>query len=200
MRIPRFYLPQTLSVGKTCRLSDNAFRHAIPVLRLKPGQPIVLFNGNGGEYRAILEKIERRQASARIEAFNEREAESSLAITLIQAISKRERMDFTLQKAVELGVQHIAPVISERSVVNLSAERLQKRLQHWQGVIISACEQCGRNRLPTLSEPLALSNYLYENNDNGLKLLLNPAAEHGLNALTPAPEQAISLLIGPKAG
>lgn len=200
MRISRFYIPLALNVGETIVLPDSAFRHAIQVLRLKPGARLILFNGAGGEFQAILEQVERRQATALVEAFIPHETESTLAVTLIQAVSKGERMDYTLQKAVELGVHHIVPVISARSVVNLSKERLQKRLSHWQGVIISACEQCGRNRLPTLHEPIALSDYLSETGNNSLNLLLNPDAERSLKALPPAAGQDIRLLIGPEGG
>ena len=200
MRIPRFYVPLLLDVGNTVVLTDSAFRHAVQVLRLKSGSSIVLFNGEGGEFQAILEQIERRRATARIESFIDRESESSLSITLIQAISKGDRMDYTLQKAVELGVHHIVPVLSERSVVNLQEDRLQKRLQHWQGVIIGACEQCGRNRLPMINEPIELKRWLSSNTEDSLRLLLNPAAERNLNSLAPTIDQPIHLLIGPEGG
>ena len=200
MRIPRFYLALPLIVGNTVILTDRAFRHAVQVLRLKPGSPIVLFNGAGGEFQATLEHIERRQATARVEAFIDREVESPLSITLIQAISKGERMDYTLQKAVELGVHCIVPVLSERSVVNLPKDRRQKRWQHWQGVLIGACEQCARNRLPILSEPTELTHWLSNDSGSSLKLLLNPTAENHFNSLVPNTDQPIHLLIGPEGG
>lgn len=200
MRIPRFYLPLPLETGNTVTLKDNAFRHAIQVLRLRSESPVVLFNGQGGEFQATLQQVERRRASVRIEAFIDRETESPLDITLIQAISKGERMDYTLQKAVELGVHHIIPVFSEHSVVNLSAERLQKRRQHWQGVIIGACEQCGRNRLPTLSEPVALKTWLNSHDKSSLNLLLNPTAESSFKSLLRTTDKPIDLLIGPEGG
>jgi 16S rRNA (uracil1498-N3)-methyltransferase len=201
MRIPRLYLPAALSVGESVKLTETAFRHAVQALRLKPGARLTLFNGEGGEFSAKLENIEKRRASARIETFTEREVESRLHITLVQAISKGERMDYTLQKAVELGVNRIVPVLSEYSVVNLPDERLQKRREHWQAVVISACEQSGRNRIPAVAGSLALSNWLVDDcGGECLKLLLNPVAKRSLNSLSGSAPERVTLLIGPEGG
>jgi 16S rRNA (uracil1498-N3)-methyltransferase len=160
-----------------------------------------LFNGEGGEFSATLDNIEKRQATAQIEAFVARDVESCLHITLIQAVSKGERMDYTLQKAVELGVNRIVPVFSKYSVVNLSGERRQKRLDHWQGVIISACEQCGRNRIPAVVEPLELTDWLAgKPADEGLNIMLDPAAECTLKTLKDTSAGKVALLIGPEGG
>lgn len=199
MRVPRIYLPTALTVGAPVPLNEAAFNHAIRVLRLKPGDPLIVFNGEGGEYRAILKNVTRREAAARVDEFVPREAESPMEITLAQGISKGERMDYTLQKAVELGVSVIMPLFTERSVVNLSRERLDKRLQHWRGVVIGACEQSGRNRLPSVLAPLELRTWLQGKLELGLRLVLDPMAEQGLTSLAP-PGRTITLLIGPEGG
>ena len=197
MRVPRIYLPVPLATDLSVPLAGGAYHHVVQVLRLKPGAPLVLFNGSGGEFRAVLEIVERRSASARIESFIPTDSESPLKVLLVQGISKGERMDFTLQKAVELGVSAIQPVLTERSVVNLRG--LEQRLLHWRGVVISACEQCGRNFLPPVLEPLNLTVWLPGYRDPGMRLLLDPSAEQGLCEL-PRPESSITVLIGPEGG
>ena len=179
-------------------MPDSACQH-IRVLRLKSGAPLILFNGESGEYLAVLETVERRQAWAQVQTFQPRELESPLKITLIQGISKGERMDYTLQKAVELGVHQVQPLLTARSVVSLNAERQHKRLQHWRGVVISACEQCRRNRLPSVLKPLTFTSWLTSYQDQATGLLLDPAATQGLQDL-PAPGNTVNLLIGPEGG
>ncbi len=198
MATPRIYLPVSLHPNHCVLLQESALHH-IRVLRLKSGAPLILFNGEGGEYLAVLETVERRQARVRVQTFQSRELESSLQITLIQGISKGERMDYTLQKAVELGVQQIQPLLTARSVVNLNAERQQKRLQHWRGVVIGACEQCGRNRLPSVLAPLTFASWLTICRDQASGLLLDPTATQGLRNLS-ALSHTINLLIGPEGG
>jgi 16S rRNA (uracil1498-N3)-methyltransferase len=200
MRIPRLYLPIPLVGGASVTLADAAYHYIVRVLRLKPGMPCVLFNGQGGEFQAVIETVERRQATVRIGPFTPREAESPLDVLLAQGISKGAAMDYALQKAVELGVSAIQPLLVERSVVNLSDARLTRRLEHWQGVIAGACEQCGRNRLPRLLEILPLDTWLLPIRDPGLNLILDPAAQQtGLRHI-PSPSSSITLLIGPEGG
>ena len=199
MRIPRIHLPAPLAVGMTVSLTDNGFNHVVQVLRLKPGAPLILFNGEGGEFSATLDRVERRGAAATIEAFSTREAETPLRVRLVQGISKGERMDYTLQKAVELGVSAILPLLTERSVVNLPRDRLDKRLLHWRGVVSGACEQCGRNRLPPVLEPLEFRTWLGDSPISGLGLALDPLATQGLRELA-RPAAALTLLIGPEGG
>jgi 16S rRNA (uracil1498-N3)-methyltransferase len=199
MRVPRLHLPLPLSPGATVPVSGNAFHHVVQVLRLKPGARLILFNGEGGEFQASLTRVAPRSATARVEAFLSRETESSLTVLLAQGIAKGERMDYVLQKAVELGVSTILPLLTERSVVNLPGHRLEKRLHHWRGVVISACEQCGRNCLPTILEPLPVRTWLASYRHAGLALLLDPLAKRGLRELS-QPDSAISLLIGPEGG
>ena len=199
MRIPRIYLPLPLTVGATVPLDDNAFNHAVRVLRLKPGAPLALFNGEGGAFAAILADIGKQEAQARITEALPGEAESPLRVVLAQGVSRGEKMDYTLQKAVELGVVAIQPLFTERSGVALSGERLDRKLQHWRRIVIGACEQCGRNRLPEVREPITLTAWLARLAEPGLRLLLDPLAERGLRGLEP-PTGTMTLLIGPEGG
>ena len=159
MNSPRFYCREALSPGAHVELPEPVARHAVRVLRLPPGAPVVLFDGRGGEYPVHIERIERDRVYAELAAWQDIERESTLAVTLVQALQAGDKMDFTIQKAVELGVRDIVPVESRRSVLRLAGERAAKRVAHWQGVVASACEQCGRNRVPSSnsSAPMARS-------------------------------------------
>ena len=198
MRISRLFLDTPLQTGNTVSLEDEQFNYVARVLRLKKGTQLTVFNGQGGEYPAQLESVGKRSAELIIGEFNDRDCESPLKLTLIQGISRGERMDYTLQKATELGITHIIPVFTQRSMVSLDAERLQKRQQHWQGVVRSACEQCGRNIVPTVGDALNLSEYLNQE-IVGTKLLLAPLAENSLQSIT-KPDDSTHLLIGPEGG
>ena len=160
MRIPRIYQALPLASDNTIELDETAVRHTIQVLRLKPGAPLIIFNGEGGEYEATLETVNKKQASVRLGRYIEKQTESSLHTHLALGISKGDRMDYAIQKAVELGVSEITPLITERCVVQLDNKREQKRLQHWQGIIRSACEQCGRNSLPILNPVSRFQDWL----------------------------------------
>lgn len=199
MRIPRLYLPLPLTVGATVALDDNAFAHAVRVLRLKPDAPLILFNGRGGAFAATLTEIGKRHATAQITAALPGEVESPLTMTLAQGVSRGDNMDYTVQKAVELGVAVIQPLFTERGGVDLSGERLERKVQHWRGIVIGACEQCGRNQLPELREPLSLAGWLGQGAEPGLRLLLDPVAEQGLRSLDLS-SALITLLIGPEGG
>ncbi|WJW75799.1 16S rRNA (uracil(1498)-N(3))-methyltransferase [Thiohalobacter sp. IOR34] len=199
MRIPRIYQPGPLAQGRRIELDERARRHVATVLRLKPGAEIRLFNGQGGEWQARLDAVSRRAVLAEIGEWHDEERESPLAITLLQGVSRGERMDLTIQKAVELGVQRIVPIACARTTVRLDAERRRKRWQHWQGVILHACEQCGRNRIPELSEVVDLATALERRDRAARGLLLDPLAEGGLAQLGKA-ESAFCLLIGPEGG
>ena len=198
MRIPRIYIPVPLQSGATIQLDEIGFRHAVRALRITEGAPVTLSNGGGGQYKAPLCNVEKRRASAAIGAHSPRECESPLPIILGQCISRGERMDFTIQKAVELGVTEIVPLFSERCGVKLDKERSDKRTSHWQSTIISACEQSGRNRLPRLHAPLSLEQWL-GTVEASCKLVLDPCASHALPDL-PKPEKNVALLIGPEGG
>ncbi|APZ44287.1 16S rRNA (uracil(1498)-N(3))-methyltransferase [Acidihalobacter ferrooxydans] len=200
MRIPRIYTgPDALHPGTEVELPDHAFRHTVHVLRLRPGAQLVLFNGDGHDYPAQLANVERRRASAQIQERTPNASESALTLHLIQAISKAEHMDLTLQKAVELGVQMIQPVLSTRGL-RLPADRLARKLEHWRGVAVAACEQCGRSHIPHVREPLGLNAWLdTPPSPGGQRLLLEPTAPCGLDALAPA-QGPTELLIGPEGG
>lgn len=198
MRIPRIYLPAALTSGDTLELDANAFNHAIRVLRLKQGFQIILFNGEGGEYEAELVDVERRSARAKIGAFIDKDSESPLNITLAQCISRGEKMDYTIQKAVELGVNKIQPLFSERCGVKLEKNRVAKKHEHWQSVVISACEQSGRNRIPEVLAPQDLQSWLQDNKAD-CKITLAPSSQTSLKQLE-QPSGEIALLIGPEGG
>lgn len=198
MNLPRFYCREPLAPGAHIDLPEPVARHAVRVLRLPPGADLVLFDGRGGEYEAVIERIERDRVVAAIGAWRNIERESRLAITLVQALQAGEKMDFTIQKAVELGVAGIVPVLSRRSVTRLAGERAQKRVAHWQGVAASACEQCGRNQVPLVAPLQPLDHWLGRPAEGGLRLMLAPDAE-----LTPAdlpPVEQAQLLIGAEGG
>lgn len=198
MRIPRIYLPQALTVGATVALDAAAFNHAVRVLRLQSGAALILFNGAGHACAALLEAVGKREARARIVEALPSAVEPPLHIVLAQGIARGEKMDYLLQKAVELGVAAMQPLLTERGGVDLSDERQSRKMQHWRGILIGACEQCGRNRLPELREPLALTDWLAHPADTGLRLLLDPAATTSLRDLKPS--DAVTVLIGPEGG
>ena len=198
MRISRIYISGPLAVGDTITLPEGAANHCARVLRLREGAPLILFNGEGGEYRAALSLVEKRRVEAVIEGFDAREVESPLHVVIAQAISKGERMDYTLQKSVELGASHFVPLTTERTVVNLKGDRADKRVEHWQGVVISACEQSGRNRVPEVEEIQDFKQWL-DGLGEGLKLVLHHRAPVNLKEL-PVPQGPVILLIGPEGG
>ena len=176
-------------------MSDDAANHVARVLRLAAGAPLILFNGEGGEFEATVSSIDKRHVVVDIGHFRDKDREPPLTLWLAQGIS---RGDYTIQKAVELGVNRIIPLFSEHCGVQLDGERLQKRVKHWQGVVISACEQCGRNLIPHVDSPTALAEWLATPGE-GLRLVLDPDADHSLKQL-PAPHGPVTLLIGPEGG
>jgi 16S rRNA (uracil1498-N3)-methyltransferase len=198
MRIPRIFHPAPLTANSRVALEDNAARHVGRVLRLNTGDELILFDGNGGEYQACIIELNKRELWVQCRDRREVSCESPLQLTLAQGISKGERMDYTIQKAVELGISRIVPIDTERSVVNLRGERLNKRMEHWRGVIISACEQCGRNTLPQLLPLVTLQEWLQQPLE-GNGLVLDHRASAGISslALQGAP---CTLLIGPEGG
>lgn len=199
MRVPRVYSSLPLSIGSRVSLEERAFQYLVRVLRLRPGAELWLFDGQGAEYQAVLEVVAKRAAEVRILERIERHLESPLQIILGQGISRGERMDYALQKAVELGVSRIIPLFTERSAVNLSGGRIGKRLRHWQGVAISACEQCGRNYLPPVEAPRSLAAFLGDCHA-GLAVLLDPRSHRPLKELPPPSDRRLVLLIGPEGG
>jgi len=198
MSTPRFYLDQPLALGARFSLPPGPARHAVRALRLMADDTVILFNGQGGEYTACIERIQKDEVAVSVTGFADIERESRLRVMLAQGISSGERMDYTLQKAVELGVSAIQPIAAKRSVVKLAGERADKRVAHWQGVVASACEQCGRNRVPTVAPPLTLAHWLGQRT-GGRLLFLSPLAEARLADL-PLPVAPDWLVAGPEGG
>jgi 16S rRNA (uracil1498-N3)-methyltransferase len=199
MASARFYCPANLSSGSIIGLPHNAAHHVSRVLRMKAGDTLTLFNNDGNEYAGEILRINKYEVAVKIVAVTTVECESPLRVTLAQAISAGDRMDFTLQKAVELGVTQIQPIAAERSVVKLSGERTQKRREHWQNVIISACEQCGRATVPEVLPSLPLADWLGIRQQFSLKIILSPTAKQTLHDLK-KPAGDICLLIGCEGG
>jgi 16S rRNA (uracil1498-N3)-methyltransferase len=199
MSNPRFFVPVALTAPSTLALPEAAAHHAAHVLRLRSGDSVTLFNGQGGEYAGRISAIGKREVSVAIERHDPVERESPLPVTLVQALSSGERMDLTIQKAVELGVTRIVPVESERCVVRLKGERAEKRVAHWQQVVISACEQCGRNRIPEVRMISPLAVWLVAEEADAQRWLLLPGADAALRDL-PRPQKPIELLVGPEGG
>ncbi|MHB8165426.1 MAG: 16S rRNA (uracil(1498)-N(3))-methyltransferase [Sulfuricella sp.] len=199
MVVPRFYCPEISAQSGTAELPEQAAHHAARVLRLEAGDQVSVFNGRGGEGDARITDIGKRNVTVEIVDWHDVERESPLQVLLAQAISAGEKMDFTLQKAVELGIGNIQPLASERSVVRLSGERAEKRVAHWQGVVIAACEQSGRNRVPEVAPIHPLLDWLRQQDGPELRLMLSPLAAVGLRDL-PKPTGNITLLVGPEGG
>lgn len=196
--MPRFYCSVPLQADRVVSLPDAVARHAVGALRLRDGDAVTLFNGDGHEYPGILST--GGHAAVRLVARLSPERESPLEVVLAQGISSGERMDLTVQKAVELGVAAIQPLTMRRTIVRLSGDKVEKRRAHWQAVAVSACEQCGRNRVPPVA---AIADFdawrRSRGGEAGLGLMLDPEARLGLGDL-PRPEGGITLLAGPEGG
>jgi 16S rRNA (uracil1498-N3)-methyltransferase len=195
----RIHLPGPWAQGQEHPLPDSAHRHLVQVLRLREGDAVTVFDGEGHEADATLHAIGKRSGSVRIGTVHQPRRESPLDITLLQCVSKGDRMDYTLQKAVELGVTRVQPLRSERSVVKLDGDRWDKKQSHWEGVIVSACEQSGRVRIPPLLPVVPLDTALTALPADTLKLTLLPDADTSLRSLS-VPAAGIALLIGPEGG
>ena len=194
----RFYVDFALSPDSVVELPDNVVRH-LNVLRVKNTEEIVLFNGNGKAYPALPEVLEKRRASVRILREEATDNESPLNITLVQAVSSAERMDFTLQKSVELGVAEIRPVISERCVVRLSGERAEKRVARWQEIVVSACEQSGRNIVPKVLPLTTYAQALQQLPQETTKLLMSLNRAQKLSDVRPQSGKVV-FMVGPEGG
>lgn len=194
---PRFFFDGSLSPGTEVDLPERAARHC-KVLRLARGEAVVLFNGEGGEYAAELTGNSRDRVSARLLSKRLIERESPLAVELAQCVPSGDRMDIAVQKATELGVQRIVPIASSRSIVKLSGSRAELRIARWRNVAISACEQCGRNRVPEIASISDLQAFVSEARGEAQRLLLAPEAARELKSL--APPSSVTLLVGPEGG
>jgi 16S rRNA (uracil1498-N3)-methyltransferase len=202
--LPRFFVSTPLVTGETLSLPDDVVRH-MHVLRLQAGDSIILFNGAGGQFEVELVELDKRSATARIGAFHARDAESPYHVTLAQGIAGGDKMDWLIEKAVELGAASIVPLTTVRSVVRLSGERAARRHTHWQALVRAACEQCGRNRLPEVAPAREIAAWLgslsRKPEDGELRLLLSPRADLAFSALpSSAPKGKVTVMVGPEGG
>ena len=202
MRSIRLFSDSPLEPGREVVLPDSAAAHAVRVLRLRAGDVVTLFNGDGNEYPAMLIAAGARELRAAIEAVATPMRESPLRITLLQAIARGEKMDWIVQKATELGVARIVPIETERSEVKLDPTRGEKRLDHWRAVVIAACEQCGRNTLPRIEAPVPLAAWLDANAvpPTAARWLLHPDGAIRARDLQAPPPATLELAVGPEGG
>ncbi len=197
MRNPRIYSDQPLSSDITVELIDNAANHVGKVLRMRAGEPLILFNGQGGAFQGNISAVSKKIVTVDLLEKLENDKESSLVIELGQTLSRGERMDYAIQKATEMGVSSITPLFSERCEVKLKAERIEKRLDHWKQIAISACEQCGRNIVPVIHTPQKLEDWLIKRKTE-LNFVLHHRTEKKLEGF--GRPTSVSLLIGPEGG
>jgi 16S rRNA (uracil1498-N3)-methyltransferase len=195
-RAPRFYVAQPLGSGQALELPADSAHHALNVLRIRAGEEVTLFDGRGGEYAARVSSIQKKRVHLEVQRHEAVERESPLHVVLVQGVSAGERMDFTIRKAVELGVAEIRPVLTASSVSRPKGERAASRQAHWQRIAISACEQCGRNTVPAVGEIRDVPGGPFE--PDVLKLLLSPGAALSLSR-TPAGKRYV-IATGPEAG
>lgn len=193
----RIFIHDPLRPDSIAKLGASAAAHVSRVLRLEPGDELVLFDGNGGQYPATLTEVRGATVLARTGRHEALERESPLHLTLVQGVSRGERMDWVVQKATELGVANIVPVLTERSVVKLDAQQAARKVQHWKGIVIAACEQCGRNRLPEIAPPLSLGAWLSSRTSSTNEWLLDPEAT---GSFSNDKGSEATLLIGPEGG
>ena len=197
--IPRFFCPFPLHPGATVELAADTAHHALKVLRVSAGDTAILFDGLGGQWLATLHPA-GRILHATLKEFADTDCEPPLALTLVQALPAGDKMDLVVQKTVELGVSHIQPVVAKRTVIRLSGDRAERRVEHWRQIAVAACEQSGRNRVPTVASILDLPQYLgVAARENTLGLVCAPGVAVRLRDFV-APEGPVSLLVGPEGG
>jgi len=197
--MPRFHVPLALAAGQQLELPADVAHH-INVVRMAPGDTLTLFNGDGGEYTAVLTEVQKKKAWAEVKVFVPREAELPFAVTLAQALPEGTKMDWIIEKATELGVAGIQPLAARRCVVRLSAERAEKKLEHWNGIVVSASEQCGRNRLAAVAPPQEFREWIGQQ-DLHKRVILTPRAAGSLaDWARHQPAQALSIMVGPEGG
>ena len=199
MRLSRVYVDAPLVAGTRVTLEGGVASHVTRVLRLRVGEALTVFNGSGGEYAARIEQAHGGKVAVAIGEAHAIERESPLTLTLAQGVSRGERMDLVVQKATELGMSALVPVLTERSVVRLAAQQADRRLNHWRAIAVAACEQSGRNRLPAIAPPVPLADLLRSGSDGSTRLLLSPGATATL-ADVPRLVTAVTVLIGPEGG
>lgn len=197
---PRFFVEAALAANSQVDLPQAQAHHAARVLRLGVGEPVVLFDGSGGEWHARIANVGKRDVSVAIESHAAIEREPPIRVTLVQALSAADRMDYTVQKAVELGASAIETVVAEKSVARLAGERAGTRAAHWRRIAIAACEQCGRNRIPAIAAPLPFATWLRTPRTENLRLLASPGATGSLRDALASKPASILVAVGPEAG
>lgn len=198
MRLTRVYVDAALEPGAHVMLTGSAANHLTRVLRLRVGAELTLFSGTGGEYSARIDAVKGAAVRAAVGEHRAIERESPLNLTLAQGVARGERMDLVMQKATELGVRRLVPILTERSIVRFTDRQAERKLSHWRSIAIGACEQCGRNRLPEVAPPVALTDYV-KRNDGSLRLLLSARATARL-VDAPRLGRALAVLVGPEGG
>jgi 16S rRNA (uracil1498-N3)-methyltransferase len=199
MRLRRVYVDAALESGARLVLSGSAAGHLTRVLRLRPGAALTLFNGQGGEYAASIERVQGSKVTVAVGEHQPQERESPFPLTLAQGVSRGERMDLVVQKATELGASRLVPVLTERSIVRLDEERSDRKSSHWRAIAIAACEQCGRNRLPEVTLPARLGEFLRGSPADDTRLVLSLEATQRIEDV-PRPQRGATVLIGPEDG
>ena len=197
MRNPRIYNPHPMAVQTVLELTDSAANHVGKVLRMRPEDPLILFDGQGNAFQGKVESVSKKTVAVFLESRQNKDIESPLSIHLGQSMSRGERMDYAIQKATEVGVTEITPLFSERCEVKLNKERQEKRIRHWKQVAISACEQCGRNRVPVINNLMPVDEWMAQQSSD-LKFVLHHRTERKLEGYEKP--VSISLLIGPEGG
>ena len=199
MRLTRIYSEGPLTNGAVVSLSSAGAYHVSRVLRMRPGAPLIVFDGTGVDYPSEIVEVDGDNVSVQLRNQTPGTGESPLKITLVQGISRGERMDWTLQKATELGVVGVAPVLTARSVVRLDEKQAAKKQAHWRAIVVGACEQCGRSKVPSVSAPVQLRDYFANVRKDGMRLVLSPSAPASLAGIASLPSK-VDLLIGPEGG
>lgn len=198
MRLTRIYVEQELIPGTTVELSRDTATHLARVLRARSGDELILFNGNGGEFQGAVDSVRGSRVTASVGAGSDIDRDSPFSVTLVQCVPRGDRMDFIIQKATELGVARIVPVLSRRSVVRLDAPQAQSKAAHWRAVAINACEQCGRNRLPVIETPCELINYLGSAAASSNRFVLE--ADSASSAAPTSLDGGAEIGVGPEGG
>ena len=198
MRVPHIYQASSIALNTPVSLNDDAAGHIGRVLRMKVGEHVSIFNGEGGEYFSEIIEVTKKSVVVMPQRFDEHDVESPLKIHLGQCVSRGDKMDFTIQKSVELGISEITPIFSQRCGVKLIGDRLDKKHQQWQKIAIAAAEQSGRNYVPVVHPPIDIKQWL-EQSTNAIKLTLHPRAEHSIKTIT-VPKDGVRFLVGPEGG
>ena len=198
----RFYHSKTININEIIFLDDFATHHALKVLRLKKGDELILFNGDGYDFQGQIINIAKKRVEVMINSRRIVANESNLKVTLLQALISNEKMDLIIQKTTELGISEIQPIVCQRGIVKIKNDKIEKRLLHWKQVSIGACEQCGRAKIPVINKPENITKYLEKiiMSDKSLKIILSPTAIKSLNEISYSIDQNIKVLIGPEGG